>query len=348
MTTTNGTSNDDALWPYLNVLLRWRRALIVIPVIAAVATAAITLLLPRKYVAYASFVPAQTTPAIGGQLGTIAASFGIEGLSQLASAGGNLTPQFYADLLQSRELLHQTITTHYQVAGDVPFAGTLVDYADPSGKTPRERELAAVEYFQRNMLTVAADRTTGVVGLEVKTKNPLLSEAIARRMLDLVNEFNLQRRQTQATAERDFVERRAEEAQVALRQAERDLAQFQASNRGYEDSPQLLAEESAIQRRVTLAQQVYTSLAQRRETSRVEAVRNTPMVTIIDRPEGLAVKGKRYVALKTILAGLLGFLAAVLAAFTMERVQRSRTLDAPGYAEYLALRGRRGRPAGVA
>jgi len=340
-----GTSGDDALWPYLNVLLRWKRVLVALPVSAAVLTAAITLLLPRKYVAYASFVPAQTTPAIGGQLGTIAASFGIDGLSQLASGSGSLTPQFYADLLRSRELLHETIVTRYSVDGATPFTGTIVDYADPWTKAPRERELDAIEYFERRMLSVTAERTTGVVALHVKTKNPLLSEAVAQRMLDLVNEFNLRRRQTQATAERDFVERRAEEAQAALRDAEGALARFQAANRGYEDSPQLLAQETQLQRQVMLAQQLFTSLSQRLETSRLEAVRNTPMVTVIDRPDGLAVKAKRYVVLKTLLAGLLGFVVAVIGVFTIERVRRSQHPDAPGYAEYLTLRGRRRTPA---
>lgn len=348
MPNTDGSGSDDAVWPYLNVLLRWKRMLIVIPLAAAVATAAITLLLPRKHVAYASFVPTQTQPAIGGQLGSIAAQFGIEGLSQLAGAGGNLSPQFYADLLQSRELLHRTVTTKYTVAGTPAFTGTLVEYAEADGDTPRERELDAIEYFERNMLSVASDRSTGVVSLQVKSTNPLLSEAIARRMLDLVNEFNLQRRQTQATAERDFVEQRAAEAQQALREAERELAGFQSSNRGYEESPYLSAQETQLQRKVTLAQQVFTTLAQRRESSRVEAVRNTPMVTVIDSPEGLAVKAKRYVALKTVLAALLAFVVGVVLAFTIERVRRSRTADAPGYAEYLTLRGGRRSTADVA
>lgn len=343
MTYTNRLQDDDSLWPYVNTLLRWKKLLIVLPIVAGVATAGALLLIPRKYVAHASFVPAQTAPAISGQLGSIAAQFGIEGLSQLASASGNLSPQFYADLLKSRELLHQTVTTSFTVQGNRPFSGTLIDYIDPDGDTPRERELEAIDEFERKMLAVDADRVTGVVAFTVKTKDPLLSEAISRRMLNLVNEFNLKRRQTQATAERDFVEQRAEEAQQALRAAEAELAQFHASNRGFEMSPFLSTQENRLQRRVALAQQLYTALAQRRESSRLEAVRNTPMVTVIDSPEGLATKAKRFLALKTALAMLGAFAVAVIAAFTIERIRGSRTPDSPGYAEYLSLRaGRRG------
>ena len=45
---------------------------------------------------------------------------------------------------------------------------------------------------------------------------------------------------------------------------------------------------------MSLAQQIYTTVAQRYELANIEAVRNTPVITVIDAPEGLVEARPRY------------------------------------------------------
>src|SRR2546422_7881000 len=52
---------------------------------------------------------------------------------------------------------------------------------------------------------------------QVRTDIPMLSVRVVGRLLELVNEFDLHRRQTQARAEREFVEGRLALADSALR-----------------------------------------------------------------------------------------------------------------------------------
>jgi uncharacterized protein involved in exopolysaccharide biosynthesis len=128
---------------------------------------------------------------------------------------------------------------------------------------------------------------------------------VSRRLLELVNDFNLRRRQTQAGAEREFDARRAAAALDTLRAAEAALADFRASNIDFSRSPRLGTREAELQRRVTLAQQIYTTIAQRYEIASIEAVRNTPVITVLDGPEGLVEAQPRYTA--AIVLGAFGF-----------------------------------------
>lgn len=73
------------------------------------------------------------------------------------------------------------------------------------------------------LISVTTDRETGLVTFTVQTKWPEVSEGIARDILDLVNQLNLETRQTQATAEREFVEERLMEVEAELRASEDTL-----------------------------------------------------------------------------------------------------------------------------
>ena len=190
--------------------------------------------------------------------------------------------------------------------GGVPFKGTLVDYIKPTGKTPTDNTLATMQAVAKAMLTVAVDRPTGIVRFQVRTKNRALSALIARRLLDLVNEFNLKRRQTQAGAEREFDLHRAQASLDSLRAAEAALADFRATNIDFSRSPRLATREAELQRRVSLAQQIYTTVAQRYELANIEAVRNTPVVTVLDAPEGLVEAQPRYTVAIALGAFVVG------------------------------------------
>jgi uncharacterized protein involved in exopolysaccharide biosynthesis len=319
----------DSIGAYAATLGRRIRLIVVAPLLVSSATVILVLLLPRTYVARAAFVPAEPSTSIGSVNSLVSSlnAFGIPGLGALTSGlgtGSSVSPQFYGDLLTSNTLLHAVVTTRYDASahetnGGRAFAGTLVDYVDARGPTPADREFDAMKQFKRKVLTVAVDRPTGIVRLEVRTKSRQLSALVARRLLQLVNDFNLRRRQTQAGAEREFDARRTAAALDSLHAAESALASFRVSNLDFSHSAALVTREAELQRRVTLAQQLYTTIAQRYEIANIEAVRNTPVVTVLDAPEGLVEARPRYVVAFGLGALLAGFLLACGIALFLER-----------------------------
>src|SRR5437868_6884485 len=71
-----------------------------------------------------------------------------------------------------------------------------------------------------DLVAVTINRDAGLVRVRVVTRWPELSVLINRRILELINTANLERRQTQAGAERRFIETRLAQAGEELHAAE--------------------------------------------------------------------------------------------------------------------------------
>jgi uncharacterized protein involved in exopolysaccharide biosynthesis len=316
---------------YVAMLWRHRRLLAALPIVLGGIAGGLSLLRPRQYAARAAFVATEPQPMTNSlsALSTVAAQLGVPALSAVANNSSTVSAQFYGDLLTSNTVLDSAVTTTYDASapgefGGIPFRGTLIDYVKPTGKTAADNRVATMEAVTKGMLSVNVDRPTGIVRFQVHTKNRVLSGLIARRLLDLVNEFNLKRRQTQAGAERDFDLRRTQASLDSLHASEVALAEFRAANIDFSRSPRLAARESELQRRVTLAQQIYTTIAQRYELANIEAVRNTPVVTVIDAPEELVKAMPRHTVAIALGAFAFGLVLACGIALYSERPAAAR------------------------
>jgi uncharacterized protein involved in exopolysaccharide biosynthesis len=319
-------TDREAVAQYTAALRKHVRLLVALPLTLGLVAMGLSISRPRMYSAHAAFLASEPSSMSGslGALSSVASQLGIPALSAVASSSAGLSTQFYGDLLTSNTVLHALVTERFDAGkvvenGGKPFTGTLVEYFAPTGKTATDNELSAMRSFVNQMLVVNVDRTTGIVRFEVRTKSRQLSAIVARRLLDFVNEFNLRRRQTQAGAEREFDAKRARAALDTLRAAETALAEFRATNIDFSRSPRLATRETELQRRIALAQQIYATVAQRYELANIEAVRNTPVITVLDAPEGLVEAQPRHTVTIAIVAALLGLIIAVIIALIRER-----------------------------
>jgi uncharacterized protein involved in exopolysaccharide biosynthesis len=302
----------------VNVVLRRRALVIGTTVLVMVAIGTLTLLGPRTYTSSASFMP-QTArnPAGGG--GGIAAQLGLS----MLTADPTQSPPFYVDLLKSRGILDSTVNTRFRVQTDRgPADATLMDLLKVRGRTPELRREAAILALGR---AVKADPSlkTGVVTFSVRASGPDLAKQVADRLLQLLNAFNLRRRRTQASEERRFAEERLNQARSELRVAEDRLQGFLQRNRMYESAPDLRFEEDRLSREVLMRQQLYTSVAQAFEQARMDEVRDTPVITVIEQPNVPARPDPRGL-LKWLVVGLLfGLGLGVGLAYLRELMDRS-------------------------
>jgi uncharacterized protein involved in exopolysaccharide biosynthesis len=306
---------DLSLAGLLRFVVRHRWLIFGTGLIAFLLVGVAAFLRPRTYTSTARFMPQASDNALS-RLSGIAATFGV---SVPASDAGS-SPAFYADLLKSRDILRRTVETRYAFAAPPDsMHGTLIELFRVRGDTPAvRRDVAARELLKH--IEVMVGRETGTIDLEVATPWAELSRQVAGRMIQLVSEFNLHRRQTKAGAERRFVEARMTEAQDSLRTAEARLESFLQRNREYRNSPQLTFAYERLDREVNMRQQVYTSLAQSYEGARIDEVRNTPVITLMEAPDLPAKPDARLALVKGILAGIVGlglgaFFAAIRQAF---------------------------------
>jgi uncharacterized protein involved in exopolysaccharide biosynthesis len=328
-------ASEISLVEIANVLLRNRRLLVFLPLALGIGLGGLALTRDRSYVASAAFLPHTSTSA-GGGAAAVARQLGLDVGSP--SRPGQ-SPEFYAQLLKGRSLLRKTVESVYRFPGEGGRlrSGSLIELwrIEAHPLIPPWRE--AVSRLE-GRLNATVDRQTGLVRVTVTAETPHLAEQIVVRLIDLLTEFNLETRQSQAREEARFVADRLEEAAADLRAAEDELQGFLRQNRQFEYSPELRFEHSRLERQVGMRQQIVNSLAQSLEQARIEGVRDTPVITIVDPPQESSVPIARGSVQRALLGLLLGLLLAVFIAFAREFARRSRDHDRDDYREFDRLK----------
>lgn len=318
----NGASGmaDEGVGPYVAVLRRRRLVILGVPMLVTLVTGIVLFLMPREYMAEAGFIAQQPGSSIGSKLGSIA------GLASSLTGGavGNITgssesPDFYTSVLESNELLHDVAITQYQATRPGGFSGDIIKYLEIKKKTRHDAELATLKPLRKRLTEVSIDIKSSVITVSAKTTDPDLSLGIVHRMLELVNDFDLRRLQQQATAEQEFSDRQSKNAWADLKHDEDALTSFDEQNRSVLASPRLQAERQQLMRHIEIAEQVYLSLVEEFQQSRLEAVRNTPLIAVIDHPDGLVQPIQKQIPAKSLLAGVATFLICALAIFVVDR-----------------------------
>lgn len=336
-----GNGRETSLLGLMNTVLRQRRVIVGVTGAVFLLVVGVTVMLPRTYTATGTFLP-QTEESSLSRFSGLAAQFGF---SLGATAGGE-SPEFYVQLLRSREILGRVVQDTFLFEGRTGFwvwgdsarrRGTLMDFWGIEDEAPGKRRELAIEEL-RGQSDASADRETQTVQLRVTTRWPDLSRQVAERMLGLVQEFNLKTRQSQAASEREFIEGRLGAARQELRSVEDGLEQFLLDNREFRSSPTLQFQYDRLQQEVSLQQQVVVSLVQAYEQARIEEVRNTPVLTMVEEPERPARPDRRRLALKGILGILAGGVLGVFLALFREVMAVGRGAAPDEFQEFVRLR----------
>jgi uncharacterized protein involved in exopolysaccharide biosynthesis len=321
-------SDDDILFIEIAViLLRQRWTLFRTIVFFAAISVVIALMKPTLFSSSARFLPESSGGgAVQSGALALAQQFGVA----FGSGGGERTPQFYAGLITSDQILRQVVTRKYRLTPteDLPDEADLMTYYDVPGETNEERVERAIVSL-RDDLAVSTEFETGIVGFTVTTTDPVLSRDIAQLIIELVNEFDLASRRSQASADRVFAEERLRQLNEELIDAEEDLKTFLMANRSYSTSPELQFEYDRLQRVVGMHQELVTSLMQSYENARIEEVRNTPVIAVIDAPHVPAVRDPKGRIMIGVMGLIVGGMVGVVLAFLKHYVEEDRKRESP-------------------
>lgn len=311
----NFTAPVDAFWeviraswagPYLReVLAKWRTVL-AFAIVAGIAGAGASLLLPNIYVARASLIAdAPARNALPAGLAQVAGQLGFLGNE------GSRAPEFYKDLMRSRRVLTGLAMAELHD----PNSGTLVPafHVFSNGRidslTPRKTEQLLRILGKRLQTTV--DARTGVIRVALGGPTaPQAAEALDS-LLAMTNQVAVLSLRSRAGARRQFAEVQVVQARANLDQAEDSLRRFYERNRRIADSPSLQFEEARLRRRVDLRQEIYLVLSRELEQARLDEVRDTPILNVIDPPVPPARHEEPQRRVMTVLAAFLGALTAV-------------------------------------
>lgn len=273
--------------------------------LAGLVVGTLTLLTPRSWTSRTSLTPQQRRANAPSGLSGLAAQFGVG----VPFADGAQSVFFYAELIRSRELLRDVVLASY-----TDRTGAKVSLI-PLLKVRDKEELVRIDNAVRLLslrMTVSADPKTNIVRLSVSLPDAEVSRQVAKGILDRVNRFNLEKRQSQARSERAFAERRVLETKADMEVAENRLQAFMAQNRGFLSSSELKVRQDRLDRELSLRQRLYNTLSESFEQARLEEVRDTPVITVLEAPELAAQPDRRFLALKTVLACVSGSVLAAI------------------------------------
>jgi uncharacterized protein involved in exopolysaccharide biosynthesis len=308
---------------------RWK-LMLGIPIAFGVFAGLVSLVLPSAYTAQTTITPVtSSTGSLGGN--ALLSLAGLAGQLGVATAGGGgVSPDFIANVLKSREVLTATLQSRFHNPAPDNRELPLLDILRVQGRTEPARLSRGVRKLE-SVVQTKVDRSTGIVTLLVKARDPNLAADVANRMRVILNDFNLERRQSQSREQARFTRERLTEAEAELRQAEAAQLRFLQANREYRGSPLLEFEASRLQRTVDLRQEVYVSLMKAYDEARISEVRDTPVITTIDSAVAPYKRSAPRPVLNAVIALLAGGLVAFILVYLLEQRAQAGRSAAPGY-----------------
>jgi uncharacterized protein involved in exopolysaccharide biosynthesis len=329
-----------------NVLLRRRRIALGVPLLALILMLAAWLLglgldawrgpPPPTYTATTTFDLEASTAVAGNNnspLGGLASQLGL-----IAQQSG---PPPYERLLRSRALIIPVTKMWFVVPTTAgPRRGTFADLYGIKASTQAQRQEKTINAIRAAMKT-GTDKV-GTPALMVTTPWPSLSVQLADSLAARLNEFNTERQQNKVGRERRFTEARLEEKRQELRTAEARMQSFLEANRDYRNSPMLTFQFDRINRELQLKQSLYNTLAAAVENARIDEVRNSPVVSVIEPayvPPKLDDEERRFpeLPMKGIVRFILAVFLGLFLAFAVEFYHRNREQNPQDAAELRTL-----------
>jgi hypothetical protein len=314
-----------------SVLLRWRRAIIALAIAGGLLGLIDGLLDPRLYTSSATFIPKAASGGPSG-LALAASQLGIN----IGSSGGEWGPAMYVELLRSRALLEPVVRDTLVVAEQGGKRMTFLELLGITGPVG-EREMSAAVGALGGMIIPVESKKLGGVTVTVRTKWPSVSLALAQRLLERINEFNLQTRKAQIVPEREFAEMQARESERALREAEDRLQAFLQTNRQWQQSPSLVFDHDRLEREVGRRSSIYTTLLQSREEARIRELRDVPVIAVLEAPRLAFKPEKRKTSLKASAGAVGGLGLGIVLAFLWDLLRSARRSEDDDAREFFQL-----------
>ena len=169
-----------------------------------------------------------------------------------------------------------------------------------------------------NMINISEDRKTGILTLSINASEPSLASEINQALIEELDSHQRQYNKSKTSETRQFIDERILNTEKELQIAENKLKNFNDRNRRIENSPALQLEQQRLGREVIVLTGVFTTLKQQLETTKIEEVKESDYVILLDPPEIPIKPIDQNKRMKVILAGLLGIGLGIIIGFLRE------------------------------
>jgi uncharacterized protein involved in exopolysaccharide biosynthesis len=288
---------------FFELLWKYHRIIIKIVVITMVITAGLSFLIPNKYSSSTIILPDIEILSAAQQLGSLqqlASSVGI-------TAGVTSPSQLYPNIILSETILRPIIYHKYKTEKYDTLVN-LIQFWEFDDEDENLNYEDCLEKLREKVISIDVDKETFVMTVTVETTEPKLSADIANNITSQLDSYQRYFRSTNASEQRKFLESRIEEVKKDLTTAEEALKNFREKNRKIVDSPELLLEQTRLQRDVELNSTMFIELKKQYELAKLEEIKNTPVVQVLDTARPAAEKSSPKRTILVLVAGFLCFI----------------------------------------
>mgnify|MGYP001231419026 CR=1 FL=1 len=294
------------------ILFKKKRFILLLVFFMSLSGFASSYIMKKQYTAKITLYPAKNDGMQGmGQFQALAMNLGIN-----ASQGDQSFN--ISDVVKSRLIAEKSIKQTW-----INSLGTEVSLIDlwglnkePLFKFSNEKainkdiiEEKAIRKFDKHIF-VNEDRITGLITISTKLEDPIIVASLANFVGRQIQNYIQKENSAQSTKEKLFIGERLSVVKKELESSEFDLKEFKESNRGYEDSPELFMIFSRLFREAEAKKEVYLTLQQQLELARIEEVRQSPILHILDSATPPIRKSSPNRLMFLIIAGVIGAISS--------------------------------------
>ncbi len=266
------------------VLATNKGSIFIVTLIFAVIGFSSSFLFTKYYSAQISLYPAKKESMQGlGQFQSLAANLGVNTTQD--SEHFNIS-----DVVKSRLIANKVLKEKWTTKKEKKIS--LVDlwgfYDIPWFKFSKETNIdSAIVYDKalnkfKNHIDVTEDKMTGLIKINSEFKDPIISASIANFIGTQVESYIQKENSAQSKKEKLFISERLKIVKNELEQTELNLKSFKERNRGYENSPELFMVFSRLFRESEAKKEVYMTLQQQLELARIDEVKQSPILHVLD------------------------------------------------------------------
>ena len=305
----------------LLVLAKQLKLLIITPLVLGFLTALYVLFISQPVYVSSAKIMSSGGGSSTSQLQGLAAQFGVS----VPSATNEGAQWVYTDLIKSRTLARALLDRKFDTDEYGPEKSLLqiLTYGDEEPEVGPDTLIKVGIESYLEMIDVAQDKISSIYTITVNAFEPQFAADLCAALIEELDEHQRGYKTEKVKETRLFIEGRIVDVQKELEKAEEALKDFVDRNRQIQGSPALLLEQQRLTREATVLTGVFTTLKQQLEMTKIDEVKESALVQVLDPPEAPLYRDKPKRKLSVLLSLILGFGLAVVVAFVKEYASNS-------------------------
>ena len=255
----------------------------------------------------------------------LAAQFGIA----LPTANNSKPNWVYPEILKSRSLAKEVLNRKFdseEFGSQKKLSDILLLKDKNTNNSLQEINSRAVEKFMK-MISVSENIKTKIYTVSVNASEAKLARDINEVLIEELDKHQKKYNKGQTREAKKFIEERIVEIEKELIISEEILKNFIDRNRRIENSPSLQLQQQRLDREVMVLISVFTTLKQQYETTKIEELKDSQYVVILDPPVTPLLRSKPRKTSSVISGTILGGVLGIILIFFIEFFKNSKEIE---------------------